>query len=361
MGHDPGKRTHSRDTNWCFIVGAPRCGTTSLARYLQAHPDVCFSTLKEPHFFSRRDLRALPQDQLIDVVDQEYLERFFPYRSAGSLMAEGSVSYLYAAERMEPILKLWPNAKFVIALRNPLEMLPSLHQRQIYNGDETVRDFERAWSLIPERRENRRVPRTCADPRLLDYEEIGRLGAHVRRFLEVVGRERCLILLYDDFALDPASHYRRVLDFVGLQDDGRTAFDSCRTSVAIRIGWLQRLLKRPPKAMWSALASDQFRRREGHPASRDESRPPAALMGIRKRILQWNKMPARPARMSERLRSSICDALRDDVAQLSELTGRNLTHWLEPQEPSCPETPHHPRQTNSTGLVERLVPEKRLA
>jgi hypothetical protein len=42
-----------------FIVGAPRCGTTTLAQFLKAHPAVSFPVVKEPHFFSQNDLRGL--------------------------------------------------------------------------------------------------------------------------------------------------------------------------------------------------------------------------------------------------------------------------------------------------------------
>ncbi len=35
-----------------FIIGAPKCGTTSLVEYLSSHPDVGFSHIKEPHYFS---------------------------------------------------------------------------------------------------------------------------------------------------------------------------------------------------------------------------------------------------------------------------------------------------------------------
>ncbi|MDQ1697372.1 MAG: hypothetical protein QOJ03_2725, partial [Frankiaceae bacterium] len=34
-----------------LILGAARCGTTSLHYYLAEHPDVCMSTIKEPNFF----------------------------------------------------------------------------------------------------------------------------------------------------------------------------------------------------------------------------------------------------------------------------------------------------------------------
>ena len=44
-----------------FVVGAPRCGTTALSRYLSQHPQVCFSKPKEPHYFARIDARHLQE------------------------------------------------------------------------------------------------------------------------------------------------------------------------------------------------------------------------------------------------------------------------------------------------------------
>src|SRR5206468_2923428 len=105
---------------------------------------------------------------------------------------------LYAPERMEPILRLWPDARFVIAVRDPMEMLPSLHLRLLYNGDEVEPGFEQAWSLVSERRQGRQVPRTCIEPRFLEYDRIARLGLSVERFIATVGRERCFISVFDD-------------------------------------------------------------------------------------------------------------------------------------------------------------------
>ena len=45
-------------SRWAFIVGAPRCGTTAMSEYLREHPDVCFSTPKETHYFLMHDLRC---------------------------------------------------------------------------------------------------------------------------------------------------------------------------------------------------------------------------------------------------------------------------------------------------------------
>ena len=99
------------------IVGAPRCGTTTLARLLENHPSVSFSNVKEPHFFSRVDLNGLDDDALGEVVAAQYLGRYFPkIDPRSSLMAEASVSYLYAPERLLPLVRLWPDAP-VLPLR----------------------------------------------------------------------------------------------------------------------------------------------------------------------------------------------------------------------------------------------------
>ena len=201
-------------SRWAFIVGAPRCGTTALSEYLREHPDVCFSTPKEPHFFLRYDLRGEEIGELRQRVRDKYLDLYFPEREGSSLFAEGSVSYFYAPDQLEPILKLWPRAKFIICLRNPLQMVPSLHQRLFYNGDETERQFDRAWSLVPERREGRAIPRSCIEPRFLDYWEAGQLGKHLERFLDTVGAERCHVSVFDDFKNDPAASIAACLSFL---------------------------------------------------------------------------------------------------------------------------------------------------
>src|SRR5215210_3230480 len=54
------------------IVGAPRCGTTSLAGMLKGQPIVCLSKVKEPHFFSRFDLNGLDDEELSAVAADQY-------------------------------------------------------------------------------------------------------------------------------------------------------------------------------------------------------------------------------------------------------------------------------------------------
>ena len=321
----------SSSTPFAFIVGAPRSGTTSLARYLEAHPDVVFSFVKEPHFFARYDLRDLPTDDLRAHVEEEYVLRYFGHRPrAGKLLAEGSVSYLYAAGQMEPILRLWPQARFVICLRDPLAMLPSLHQRLLYNGDETETDFGRAWALMPERAHGRKVPPSCFDARSLQYAELGRLGTHVERFMRSVGRERCHVVLFEDFIADPAGTYGALLEFLGLPDDGRREFPIHRGRQGFKHAWLQRMLKRPPVRMRAMLGGEKLLQRvkplNGHSGASTFMR---AVFSVRQRLLDWNEAPAPPIVVSHDLRRQITESLAAEVAHLSRVLDRDLGHWLD--------------------------------
>jgi hypothetical protein len=321
------------DVGFAFIVGAPRCGTTFLARHLRKHPDVCFSKLKEPHFFSGTDLRNIPDTELRQTVRRNYLDRFFPHRAGRAFLAEGSVTYLYTPRQLEPILRLWPDAKFIVALRNPMQMVPSLHQRLRYIGDETVSDFERAWALVGDRRQGHFVPRRCIEPRWLDYWESGKLGRHVEEFFNCVGRERCFISLFDDLVVDPGAQFRRVLQFLGLPDDHQSDFAPERQSRGFKIRWLQRLLKRPPAAALSLLGSEAHKFRFSTQPSDHDAAFAKSILALRKRLVEWNEAPAPPVRLSLAVQDQMRRMFGDDIRLLERVISRDLGHWLRTSAP----------------------------
>ena len=331
MGKNPSTFPH--DGAWpkqrfACIVGAPRCGTTTLARLLENHPSVSFSNVKEPHFFSRVDLNDLDDEALGEVVAGQYLGRYFPeIDPRSSVMAEASVSYLYAPERLLPLLRLWPDAKFIIAARDPLELIPSLHQRLLYQGDETVTDVEEAWRLIEDRRHGRKVPRTCLDARQLLFDEAASLGKHISRFFEVLGRERCAVVLFDDLKADEQAVYDRLLRFLELPAAPLPKKRKHRARHGFRIGWLQRLLKRPPIAR-TVLAGEVFRQRVAPKPQREPSWAARKILSARRALLQWNRVPAPAVELSPAFKQEIYDTLRSDTLRLEHLLERDLSHWL---------------------------------
>ena len=314
-----------------FVVGAPRSGTTTLSQFLKEHPSVCFARIKEPHYFARNDLRGLGDRELRDKVEREYLPLFADCGDGRKVAAEGSVTYLYRPELLEPVVRLWPNSRFIIALRDPLKMLPSLHQRLIYIGDEDIDSFAEAWRASGDRAKGRRIPRTCAEPDFLRYDEAGRFGTYVERLFKSVGRERCHVVIFDDLAEDPDGEYRRVLEFCGLEIVPRNDFRAHRSGSKVRLPWLQRLLKRPPKRIRDYVIGDNSPLRQ-RDMRRQHKGVRKAILSTRERLLKWNRIAAPPDPLDPRIRREIHDHLKGEIERVGTLIGRELNNWLKVDE-----------------------------
>lgn len=316
-----------------FIVGAPRCGTTTMSRMLAAHPQVAVPFVKEPHFFSQHDLRGLSDEELRRRVERDYLGHFFADHGPGQNVGlDGSVSYLYTPEQLEPIVRIWPDARFIIAVRDPLTLLPSLHKRLLFIGDENLPRFEDAWAAVPERAEGRQIPRSCIDPRWLRYDEAGRFGTYVERLFKAVGRERCMVAVFDDLERDPDGQYRRIVDFLGLEPV-EVEVPVERETRDVRYPWIQRLLKRPPKALHPYLANVTFRKRfeRDAKAAAAGSSVTDKVLALRKRILKWNQIDAPKEPVPIHIQQDIRQHLKGEVERLSRLIDRDLSHWLQPR------------------------------
>ena len=247
---------------FAFIVGAPRSGTTTMSKLLQRHPEVAFPFVKEPHFFAQHDFRGLSEPELRRRIEADYLGLFYdlpvPPQRVG---ADCSVSYLYTPEQLEPVVRIWPESRFIVGVRDPMTLLPSLHKRLIYIGDETIMRFEEAWAAVSDRAAGRRIPRSCIDARWLRYDEAGRYATYIERLFASVGRERCLVVVFDDLVANQREQFRRILEFVGLDTAHIPEVTHERESRGVRYPWIQRLLKRPPKVLHPLISGIEFRRR----------------------------------------------------------------------------------------------------
>jgi hypothetical protein len=321
---------------FAVVVGAPRSGTTTMSKMLRTHPNVAVPFVKEPHYFTQHDLRGLPETELKKRVETEYLGKFFDDPLPGQFVgADGSVSYLYVPEQLEPILRLWPDSRFIVGVRDPLTLLPSLHRRLIYVGDENIMSFEEAWAAVPDRAAGRRIPRSCVDPRFLRYEEAGRYATYIERLFATVGRERCFISVFDDLIDDPRGQYERIMTFLGLDPQSEVDLSGEREGRTIRYPWLQQLLKRPPKFMHPYFAGKLYRRRMKDPGSESHGRKaaPSRLLSVRKRLLEWNRrddVGKEPISLS--VQQQIREHFKDEIDRLGSLIDRDLSHWLQPRE-----------------------------
>jgi len=220
-----------------FILGAPKCGTTSLARWLEQHPHVFMSPIKEPHYYSA-DLA----NRTIQSADR-YARLFDGVTEAHRAIGEASTWYLFSQEAVANIEREHPGARYVVMTRDPVAMAHSLyhHNRRVLHEDQPT--FEAAWRLQEQRAAGQHLPRDCTEPAFLQYFAACSLGYLLQRLYEQVPAERVLHVPLEWMQEDPAREYRRVLSHLGVDDDGREDFPPANEARGHRSRMLQKALR----------------------------------------------------------------------------------------------------------------------
>lgn len=291
-----------------FIIGAPKCGTTSLTAWLAEHPQVWMSPQKEPHFFS--GVAIPPERKPSADMDLVAYERLFAGAGVEHVaVGEASTSYLLHADVAVPaILSYSPKAKFVVCLRNPIQMAISLHRQRVFDGEEDLTDFADAWAAADNRRRGFNLPRYCIDPEMSDYPHACLLGRQVEALFGLVDRRRVLVLLLDDMRRSADETYRQVLRFLDVEGDSRGSFPVLNEGKERR----SRAVNRLQTLAWRAKRGTGIRR----------------SFGVLRRLDQWNRRGSRGSTVDQRTAAMLRAYFREDVERLGSLIGRDLSGWI---------------------------------
>jgi hypothetical protein len=291
-----------------FIVGAPKCGTTALSEYLRGHSAVFVSTPKEPHYFCEDfDYYYRPGERSLE----HYLRLFDDAGPGHAAVGEASVWYLYSERAVPAILEFAPSARIVAMVRDPVEMVPSLHSQMRYAMDEDVDDVETAWRLQDARAEGRSIPPTCRVPEFLQYRRACALGWQIQRLMATVPPEQLRVIVLDDLRRDARAVYLDTLGFLGVPDDGRTDFPRVNANKVHRAGRLARLTQRPPRAL--VRAAEGVKRVTGR-----------ERLGVLQRVRERNRSVEARSEPSPEFLAELREFFADDVALLERLLDRDL-------------------------------------
>jgi len=289
-----------------FIVGAPKCGTTSMAAYLRQHPDI-FMARGEPHYFGS-DIQFNPSR----MSEQKYLNFFSEARNE-KRVGEKSTWYLYSKRAAIEIKKFCPYAKIIIQIRNPVDMLYSLHNHFVYHaGREDIRGFEAALDAEQDRRKGLRIPKHARFPEHLFYSDIPRYTDQIKRYINLFGNNSVDIIIFDDFIKNTAEVYKEVLRFLRVDDEFSPQFKIFGPSRSLKItavrdimsdSWMTKIVK--------SVLPCNTRRLIGQAVSR------------------WNSTDKPRPPIGEHLRKRLQEEFTPEVERLSELLGRDLTYWCK--------------------------------
>lgn len=284
------------------IVGAARCGTTSLYAYLREHPEVFMSPEKETDYFSLGDLPAddvPPNASAYRARTLADYERLFAGAGGARAVGEASPTYLFYSRSAQRMQRLLPDAKVICVLRDPVERAYSHFALARKMGFEITEDFEAAVALEDERWASDRSMR-------FTYTRASLYHDGLREFWWRFPRARILVLPFDQLAADPAGTMRTVYEFVGVDP----SFTPDVTVVHNR--------SMLPK---STLVREAFARPYRLRRFLQRNLPPRLVTRLGDLIMRP------PPRIAAETRARLLPRFVDDVRRLEALLGRELGPW----------------------------------
>lgn len=292
-----------------FIVGAPKSGTTALSTYLKDHDEIFMTDPKEPHYFASN----LAGYQLFKT-EEDYLRLFSETKSSHKAVGEASVYYLYSKDAIKNIHSFNKNAKIIIMLRDPVEMVYSLHAQLVFSANEEITDFEEAWNIIDIRKSGVNLSKNARDQKILYYDQIAKYDEQIENVYNCFPKNQVKIILFDDFKQNPEYVYKDVLKFLEVRNDNRVDFPRINENTIPKSIFLNTWLKKPPKLI--EKTKDNLKK----------------MFKIKRfkvisLIMDLNTRKGQRKELSERLYKEIYQNYAHSINRLSLLIGKNLDHW----------------------------------
>jgi len=278
-----------------FIVGAPKAGTTSLHHYLEQHPEIQMSAVKEPSFFAPSSDPLTEGARVARRDDYEAL-----YDPAMTVRGDASPSYaMYPLRQGVPdrIKELVPDAKLVYVVRDPIERTIS-HYHQLVATSGERRPLEEALGDLGDPRS----PCVCASLYALQLE------LYLRRFTQ----DQVLVIDQADLLMQRRPTLKKVFEFLEV--------DSSFESQQFDIEFLKSAGRRTYPPGFTRFMMSSVR-------PRSQWIPPRIRRSLRLSVERVLLPPLEMAELDDHLRSRLEDLYAGENQRLRSLTGKAFSAW----------------------------------
>lgn len=266
-----------------MIIGAQKCGTTSLAAQLAAHPQVCFCREKEPGYFHKTADWAAGLDGYHALYDPR----------PGQLLGEASTFYTFFPEYRGTAERLFdynPALKLIYVMRQPVERVISHYTHNF------VREIDTRPPDVA----------VFSDPA---YVGRSRYAVQIRPYLELFGPENVLLLVFEEYTADQIGALQRVAGFLGIDPAPFAETDTTPQHQSVGQPYLR------SEALRNFTHSGVFQKMRGIV-------PAAIRQPIRHKLLS-NTISEKP-RFSDETKAALWRLLEDDVRVIEDILGRRL-------------------------------------
>jgi Sulfotransferase domain len=286
-----------------LVIGAMKSGTTALYYYLEQHPEIYMSPVKEPNFFSSQ-VQENAADTVTHIGTYQHL---FRGASGKKAIGEASHSYLYEPQAAAEIRRHIPEARLIAILRNPIDRAYSHFLHMVRSGTEPLDDFAQA---LQEEGVGLHKERTFQD-----YIGRGLYYDQLQRYFRTFPREQIRIYLYEDLSDAPIRTVQDAFRFLKV-DDSFVPDVSLRRNVSGHPKYkiLDGLLRRQSRIKHAAKLYLPARMRWRLSKAFDD--------------LKTRNLVAPPPIQSE-VRRQLIRVYREDILKVQDLIHRDLSGWLE--------------------------------
>ena len=290
-----------------FIVGAPKCGTTSLAYWLGQHPDIFAPQEKEPGYFGS-DLHGGSRQPAPSAYGEHYRDW---HTQAFAL--DATPSYLVSSRAAMEIAAARCDAHIIVLVRNPAEAVHSAFHHARFRLTETLETIEEALDAEAGRKASGIAPRFGLLHSLL-YTDIFHYRTNIARYLAVFPPKQVHVLLTEDMKARPKALMNDLFAALGLDQAVTEKIDLASRNEAGGGFWpfLTRMALHPPG--WIGSISKRLLSVEQRGAARAK-------------IRALNTRKAANPPLAPETRARLQAIFAEDIAWLEDYLQRDLRHW----------------------------------
>jgi hypothetical protein len=217
-----------------LIIGASKCGTTSLYYYLIQHPSVVPALTKEAHFFDQTYRMGLAWYRGFSSTK---LAKYYSTKitKKGVITGEATPCYIFHPHAPSRVFKTVPDAKLIVLLRNPVDRAYSYYHHNLRRGLESL-SFEEAIESEEERLRGE-LEKMIDDNnyfsfnrQFYSYLSRGFYVDQLENWMKFFPSEQILILKSEDLFTDPGSIFKRIVAFLDLPDFEPNALKKANTT-----------------------------------------------------------------------------------------------------------------------------------
>ena len=279
-------------------IGAAKAGTTWLGRILGEHPQLCMSEPKEVHFFNEKILfnAAFRKPNFHKGI--RWYKKYFRHCSTHSIKGEITPRYLVDPVAAERIKEHNPDIKIFICLRNPVERIYSqYHFAYSFVGNET-RPIEMAIREEPE------------------YLEMSSYYKNIQTYLQHFRIDQIYFIWFEDIQHRSEELVKEIYTFLNVDPHfvPQSLYRKSNEARRSRFRSLQPMIRLGNYFLVSIGMSGVVKKWKE--------------AGGRDFIQKANSKKLEKSPMPNEVKEYIVESLKDDVAQLSILLKKDLSHWL---------------------------------